>query len=300
MYYTGFADEAGADLDVQIKATKELGWKNIETRGLMGKNLALISDAEFDEVCRKLDKAGVSFNCFGSGIGNWAKPINQPPDSSYDEMRRAIPRMKRLGIKLVRIMSFAVPKELRENDFFSEVVKRLREIVKMAEGAGVVCVHENCMNWAGLSVDHTLRMLEAIPSPSLKLVFDTGNPVFEDDVRGAPPYKKQDSWEFYSKVKKHIAYVHIKDGKFEKESEKCVFTFPGEGDGNVEKIVADLLADGYDGGFSIEPHMAAVHHDPSLKKEDIMYSNYVEYGRRFMALVERARKKEPVSKLRQR
>ena len=32
MYYTGFADEAAIGIDGQIRATKELGWKFIETR----------------------------------------------------------------------------------------------------------------------------------------------------------------------------------------------------------------------------------------------------------------------------
>ena len=31
------------------------------------------------------------------------------------------------------------------------------------------------------------------------------------------------------------------------------FTFPGEGDGHVKDIVADLIGSGYDGGISIEP-----------------------------------------------
>ena len=109
MYYTGFADEASPDIDLQIKATKELGWSNIEARGLYGSNLAFLSDAQFEELCGKLSASGVSINCFGSGIANWAKPITDSPESSYDEFRKAIPRMHKLGIKMVRMMSFAVP-----------------------------------------------------------------------------------------------------------------------------------------------------------------------------------------------
>ena len=52
MFLTGFADEAGAALDVQIKATKELGWKYIETRKIGDKTLATLSDAEFDDWLR--------------------------------------------------------------------------------------------------------------------------------------------------------------------------------------------------------------------------------------------------------
>ena len=59
MFLTGFADEAGWELSTQIKATKELGWKYIESRGINKKNLATLTDAEFEEVCQQLSEAGV-------------------------------------------------------------------------------------------------------------------------------------------------------------------------------------------------------------------------------------------------
>lgn len=292
MYYSGFADEAGSSLDVQIKATKTLGWKYIETRNISGKNLASLTDKEFEEVCEKLEKSGISFNCYGSGVANWAKPITEPPDSSYDEMRKAIPRMQKLGIKMIRIMSFAVPQEIipRNLEYADEVIKRLKVIVKMAEDGGVICVMENCNNWGGLSYEHTLKIMDAIKSPALKLVFDTGNPVKDEDVRGNPPYKKQSSWEFYNNVKEHVIYVHIKDG-INKPDGKTQFVFPGEGEGDVEKILRDLFKRGYDGGFSIEPHMVSVYHDKTgNEKEEAMFENYIEYGKRLMSLIERIKK----------
>jgi len=57
--------------------------------------------------------------------------------------------------------------------------------------------------------------------------------------------------------------------------------FPGEGDGQVRKILADALAHGYDAGISIEPHMVAVFHDANaVAQDDALRQNYVEYGRR--------------------
>ncbi len=290
MYYTGFADEAGAPLDTQIKATKELGWKFIETRTLFGKNLAEISEAEFEEVQQKLSTAGVSFNCYGSGIANWAKPIDQSPQSSYDEFRRVIPRMQKLGIKMVRMMSFAVPKEIVQKnlEYGPEVIKRLKIIVKMAEDAGIICVHENCMNWGGLSFEHTLRIIDKINSQNFKLVFDTGNPVFADDVRGKSPYRKQNAFEFYENVREHIAYIHVKDGYM--DGEKMIFTYPDEGKAEISRILEDAFRRGYDGGISIEPHMALVFHDKDQNmkdKEKLTYDNYVEYGRRTMKIVDK-------------
>jgi sugar phosphate isomerase/epimerase len=288
MYLTGFADEAGKDFDLQLKATKELGWENIETRALLDGNLASISDADFELVCEKLDQNGVKFNCFGSGIANWSKKITEAPESSYEELRNAIPRMDKLGIKMVRMMSFAVPEELRAQswDYLDEVIKRVKVLVKMAEDAGILLVHENCTNWGGLSYEHTLKLMEKIPSPNFKLVFDTGNPILHNDYRGDGPYNTyQNSWEFYSNVKEHIAYIHIKDGRVD-ENGTMVYSFPGEGDGCVRQILTDAFKNGYDGGISIEPHMAYVFHDASQNKaEELAYQNYVEYGQKMMALI---------------
>ncbi|MDY7010463.1 MAG: sugar phosphate isomerase/epimerase family protein [Planctomycetota bacterium] len=286
MYLTGFADEAASDMDGQIRATKELGWENIESRNVNGKNIHDISDKEFDVVCSRLADAGVKINCFGSSVANWGKKITEPFDSSLKEARRAIPRMQRLGTKLIRIMSFAVLKDRKPDDQMEEKrFSRLSELHKMFTDAGITPVHENCMNYGGMGWTYTLRLIENVPG--LKLVFDTGNPVFTDDRSKPRPYPKQSAWEFYSHVKKHIAYVHIKDGVWDPAEKKANFTFAGDGDGNVRRIVKDLLDDGYDGGISIEPHLAVVYHDDSVQAEnEIMYANYIEYGRRFMKLLE--------------
>ena len=55
----------------------------------------------------------------------------------------------------------------------------------------------------------------------------------------------------------------------------------------MRPIIQDLLASGYDGGFAIEPHMAVVFHDASVKSDaEAQYANYVEYGRRLGKLID--------------
>ncbi len=285
MYLTGFADEAAGDIDGQIRATKEIGWSNIESRNVDGKNIHDLADDQFDVVCGKLEDAGVRINCFGSAIANWGKSIEEPFDSSLEEVRRAIPRMQRLGAKLIRIMSFGVLKERGPDDQMEEQrFARLRELHKMFSDAGLIPLHENCMNYGGMAWQYTLKLVEHVPG--LKLVFDTGNPVFTDDLSQPEPCPKQSAWEFYTRVKEHVAYIHIKDGVWDEEKKRTTFTFPGEGDGDVRRIVKDLLAGGYDGGISIEPHLAVVFHDASVTSDaDVRFQNYVEYGRRMGRLV---------------
>jgi len=304
MFLSGIADEAGSNIDTQIKATRELGWENIEARmvevsGFSKGNLHDIPDKAFDIVCDKLNSAGIKVNCFGSAIANWGKKIDQPFDSSLAEVKRAIPRMQRLGTKFVRVMSFAV----RDSDdqMEEERFRRMREITKMFLDAGIQPVHENCMNYGGMGWPFALKLLENVPG--LKWVFDTANPVFNDDRSKPKPWKKQDPWEFYTRVKPFVVHVHIKDAKWNPAKNDADYTYPGEGDGAVRPIIEDLLASGYDGGFSIEPHLAVVFHDSSVTaSEKEQYSTYVEYGRRLEKLIreikdELAREKRPKSSL---
>lgn len=284
MYLTGFADEAASDLAGQIRATQALGWKCIESRNIDGENIHDLSDEAFDRAYGQLQEAGISINCFGSAIANWSKDIRKPMDVDLEQTQRAIARMTRIGCKLIRIMSYAVIPDLPpEEQMAEERFRRLRELTQRFLDAGIQPVHENCMNYGGMGWAFTLRLIENVPG--LKLVFDTGNPVFSVNRMLSEASAKQSSWEFYTHVAEHIAYVHIKDGYV--LDDKTVYTWPGEGTGDVVCICRDLLANGYDGGISIEPHMGAVYHDPSVvANADRRFAMYVEYGRRMERILE--------------
>lgn len=288
IYFSGIGDEAANTIDDQIRAIKTLGWQNLEARGVEVPgfpkgNIHDIPDAAFDLLAGKVQEAGVQVNCFGSAIGNWGKKIDEPGESSLQEARRAIPRMKRLGTKFVRIMSFAVRQD--EDQMAQERFRRLREITGMFLDEGLQPVHENCMNYGGMGWPFTLELLENVPG--LKLVFDTANPVFNEDRSKPKPWPKQDPWEFYEHVKPHIVHVHVKDARWNHAKNDADYTMPGEGDGKVRPILKDLLASGYSGGISIEPHVAVVFHDANVKASDeVMFNSFVEYGRNLMKLVD--------------
>jgi sugar phosphate isomerase/epimerase len=197
--------------------------------------------------------------------------------------------MQRLGTQLIRIMSFAVLKDRGpEDQMEAERFRRLRELLALFQDAGITPVHENCMNYGGMGWKYTLRLVENVPG--LKLVFDTGNPVFTPDYAKPEPRPRQSAWEFYSQVKNHIAYVHIKDGIWNPETQTCIYTYPGEGQGDVRGIMEDLLRNGYDGGISIEPHLAKIFHDDCGETQaSAMHRTYVEYGRRMEKLIAQVR-----------
>lgn len=286
MILTGITDEAGALIDTQIKAVKELGWNTIEARsveveGFPKANLHDIADEAFEVVEEKLKKAGVGVYCFGSTIANWGKKIDDPFDLS--EVERAIPRMQRLGSQYVRIMSYAVREG--EDQLEEERFHRLREMTKRFLDAGITPVHENCMNYGGMSWQHALKLLENVPG--LKWVFDTANPVFNDDRSKPEPMPKQDPWEFWTHLKEHTVHIHVKDAIWDNSKNDADYTLPGKGDGAVRRILSDALESGYDAGISIEPHLAVVFHDDSVKASDEeIYQSFIGYGKALMELLD--------------
>ena len=294
MFLSGFADEASSDLAVQIQATRELGWQYIETRNINGKTLGTLSDEEFEKVCSMLEESGVKFNCYGSAIANWACHPRKEEDfqRSLADLQCAIPRMHKLGIKLLRGMSFLVPDDEQPDSPELEkiIFKKVNELVKICEDSGIIYGHENCKNYGGLSYLHTLKLLDNVKSKNFTLIYDTGNPTASYRRIGVPPYPIQSSWEFYRNIREFISYVHIKDGAALPNADgtppACDFCYPGDGTGDIRAIIIDLLKNGYDGGFSIEPHIASaiIKANPDRDKEEMRYASYVEYGRRFEKL----------------
>ena len=161
------------------------------------------------------------------------------------------------------------------SEWRKESIHRMKNLARIAEDGGVTLVHENCSGWGGLSSENSNILLGEVNSPALKVVFDTGNPVTYG----------QNAWDYYKDVQKDIVYVHIKDArKMDGVDHYCMC---GDGDGYVKEIISDLLAGGYEGGFSIEPHLAAIiHSGQQAESAEALYKSYTDYGRRLVEIVE--------------
>ena len=285
MTLTGFTDEAAPDLATQIKATKELGWSYLSARGIDGKNIHDLSEEAFDAAYGQLQESGIKVAEFGSLIGSWSKDIHSDFDITLAEIERAIPRMKRLGTQIVRVMSYA-QEPWGSEQHEAERFRRLREIVSRFTEAGLTAAHENCMNYGGFSSQHTLRLLEEVPD--MKLIFDTGNPVFQKDRSKSEPQPWQDAWQFYQAVSDHIVHIHIKDCLNPSEDGgEPEYVFPGKGQAYVPEILADLKSNNYTGFIAIEPHVATVFHvqDGEEPNWQQCYDSYIAYGRALKAQI---------------
>ncbi|MFA6410341.1 MAG: sugar phosphate isomerase/epimerase family protein [Candidatus Buchananbacteria bacterium] len=285
MFFSGIADEAGAGIGTQIKAHQDLGFTNIELRTVGGVPILALEPAVLARVVSEIRMSGLKVPCLDTKIGDWSRPITGDFRTDRDDLIMAIrlARTLEMAHPLFRVMSWPNDKDnpVSEADWQKEAVRRMRKLVEIAEGEGVVLAHENCSGWGGISMQNNCIVMEAIDSPAFKVLFDTGN----------PPTYGANSWGWYQLVKDQIVYVHIKDAKFRLNQEAPEeYTMAGDGDGYVREIIADLLSSGYDGGFSIEPHLAAViHTGQKADKEQAQYASYIQSGLRLQTIVSQIR-----------
>lgn len=277
MILSGIADEASPSLDEQLDANEELGWTSIELRSVGKANVCEMDDAGFDAVAEAIGARGFTVPCLASGIANWSRPISADFARDTADLRRAAPRMRRLGTPLIRIMSW--PNDgMAEEVWRAEALRRLRELARVAAGEGIVLALENCSGWASARPATLRDAIEAVGSPHVRILFDTGNAVGDGGGR-------DDSWRFYEAARPYICHVHVKDCAPGPAGEP-VYTWPGEGWGAVREILADLASTGYHAAASIEPHISGQIHKGSAGGDARNAREvYREYGRRTMTML---------------
>ncbi len=275
--FTGFTDEAEKTLDGQISTLKEVGWSAVELRLLGGKNVCDQTDAEWQATWERLQAEGITVVGFGGQIGNWARPVTTDFQVDLDEIRRVAPRMRQAGTKFLRIMSYPNDEKspLAQEAWKAEVVRRLKELCTIAEGEDVILAHENC-NGYGAEAEGYLELVEAVNSPALQLILDTGNNSLHDN-------DCEVTWNYYQTCRKEITHVHVKCAKPGPDGH--VTCHPDE-DPVQRRIFADLEATGYDGWLSIEPHIkAAIHAGKDVDDTGEARAVWVDFARRLEKLV---------------
>jgi L-ribulose-5-phosphate 3-epimerase len=255
--YAGVGDEAGAGVRAQIDALARLGWSGIELRTIDGTALADLDNRAFTRLADALAAREVTVAGVASRIGNWSRPITGDFDRDLDELAVLTHRCAALGTRYIRVMSY-LNAGLDEREWGLRAVYRLRELTCRAERAGLVLLHENCTGWAGTNAERMLELLDAVGSPALRLLFDTGNGI-------AYGYE---AYDMLAQIISHVAHVHIKDA--EGSAANPVYTLPGAGGARLADCLRLLLERGYTGVWSLEPHLALRPHEavPAAESHD--------------------------------
>jgi sugar phosphate isomerase/epimerase len=117
-------------------------------------------------------------------------------------------------------------------------------------------VHENEKEIYGDIPRRCLEIVTTVSAPQLQLAWDAANFV----QVGVRPFT-----EGYDMLRPHVSYIQIKDALLADGT----VVVAGAGDGEVVETTRALRADGFDGFFSLEPHLGevserTVHSGPEL------------------------------------
>jgi len=277
--FTGFADEAEKSLEGQISTLKDTGWSAIELRLIGGKNVCDLTDDEWAHTRDRLAQEQIRIVGFGGQIANWARPITNDFAVDLAELRRVAPRMRQTGTKFLRIMSYPNHKEnpLPRAEWKAETVRRISELARIAADEGIILGHENC-NGYGADPEGFLELVEAVNNPAFKLIFDTGNNSLHDN-------SCESTWTYYKACREHIAHVHVKCAKPGPDGVTYV-TCHADEDPTQRRIFEDLVATGYDGWLSIEPHIkAAIHAGQDVDDSGEARLVWIEFAHRLEKLI---------------
>ena len=242
---SGFADEIDDDLETQCSLFDQLGIRFIEFRSAWGVNVLDLDDEQVARAHDILVSHGIQASSIGSPIGK--VNITDDFDAHLARMDRAVWVAQQLGAPFIRVFSFFLTADQRPEDHRDEVVRRMAALAQRAEAGGVVMLHENEKGIFGDVPERVFDLVTAVNSPALRLAWDAANYV----QVGVVPFP-----EAYELLRPYTDYIQIKDAKLG-TGEVVV---AGAGDGRVPDTIRALAADGFDGFFSMEPHLSSAHH----------------------------------------
>ncbi len=253
---SGFSDEIDPSISVQFSVLNKLGISYFEPRGINGKSIADLNDDAVLALKAQMEASGIKASSIGSPIGKiWMHDDFAP---HMELLRRVIRTAKMLDCRYIRMFSFYPSADGWTEDARQEVFRRLREMIALAEREDVVLLHENEKDIYGDTVERCAELMEALSCDHFRFVFDPANFV----------QSGEDTKHAYEVLRPYITYVHIKDAV----AADGHVTPAGQGDGNVAYIVSDLLSSGYDGFFSMEPHLGSFVGLQDLEISDDMLS----------------------------
>jgi sugar phosphate isomerase/epimerase len=237
---SGFADEIDNDFTTQCQVVSDLGLKYLEIRSAWGVNILDLDAGQLATVQQTLAEYGLQVSSIGSPIGKIK--ITDDFEPHLERMRQAADVARLLNAPYLRLFSFFIPEDENPDDHRDEVLARMRAIADVAEQAGVIAVHENEKEIYGDIPRRCLDIVTSVDSPNLKLAWDPANFV----QCGVRPFT-----EGYADLRPHTVYIQVKDALLADSS----VVVAGAGDGEVPETIRALRADGFDGFFSLEPHL---------------------------------------------
>jgi 3-dehydroshikimate dehydratase len=240
---SAFADEVTDDFLEQVKylAGERVGY--IEPRFINKKNIMDLTKDDLNEARKMIQDHGLKVSAIGSPIGK--VKLDEPFGPHLDKFKHAVDLAMFFETPYIRMFSYYAPEGQNIDDYRDQVMERMAAKVDVLKDVDVTMVHENEAHIYGHTAEQCVDIVKTIDSPKLRLVYDPANFVWGEKILD----NVESCWPV---MKPYVVHIHIKDWKL---GAKDVGSIPGEGDGQIKELLAELAAINYDGCLTMEPHL---------------------------------------------
>lgn len=242
---SAFADEVTESFRGQVEflAKENVGY--IEPRFIDRKNIMDLSVDQLKEARNLIQDHGLKVSAIGSPIGK--VKLDQHFKPHLDRFKHAVELAQFFETPFIRVFSYYAPDGKNIDDYRNQVIDRMVAKLEVLQGTDVIMVHENEAHIYGHSAANCVDLVKTIDSPKLRLAYDPANFVWAEQITN----NVEVAWPL---MKPYVVHIHIKDWKL---GSKDIGSMPGQGDGQIKELLAELAAMNYDGCLTMEPHLMA-------------------------------------------
>ncbi len=242
---SAFADEISPDLDEQVAVLHSESIHYVELRSVWGINVLDLSDEQVARVKHTLYEHGIGVSALGSPIGKVS--ITNSFATHLQRFERAMLLAHIFQTPYIRLFSFYPPNTTSTEAhnpvaWRGEVLKRLHTMTERARDEKIILLHENEKDIYGDTIARCVDLLQNTDNAHFLAILDPANFIQCQQTPYPTAYEALRPW---------LRYVHVKDAL----SDGTVVA-AGEGATQWPTLLQRLHADGYDGYFSLEPHLA--------------------------------------------
>jgi sugar phosphate isomerase/epimerase len=240
---SAFVDEVTEDFRGQVEflAQEKVGY--IEPRFIDKKNIMDLNRDELKQARTLIQDHGLKVSAIGSPIGK--VKLDEPFGPHLDKFKHAVELAQYFETPFIRMFSYYAPEGQNIDDCRDQVLERMAAKVEVLGDVDVTMVHENEANIYGHTAENCVDLMQAVGSDKLRLAYDPANFVWGEKITN----NVEVCWPV---MKPYVVHVHIKDWKL---GSKDVGSVPGEGDGQIRELLAELAGAKYDGCMTMEPHL---------------------------------------------
>ncbi|MBN2154605.1 MAG: sugar phosphate isomerase/epimerase [Candidatus Lokiarchaeota archaeon] len=254
---TVITDELTQDFRTALNIASSIGLKTVEIRKIWNKNIALFTDEELQRLKNHLNKKNMNVSVVASPFGKCVLPssiwatnknasLSMNPNYNMSYFDRIVEISDFFNTPYIRFFNFLKMGPITEKKW-REMITLLKPYADKAKEKKKILVLENESVCFSDTIANTIRFLNEIDSPAVKLNLDPGNFFSMHQPTTPEAYEV-----FYTNG--WVQHMHIKDARTRILKLLSLFDVVGTGKIDYKALIQQAVDHDYTGYFSLETH----------------------------------------------